>query len=261
MTGLVGIRMLKKLFKLDEPLGRAGFTIVAVVLFFVSIFLFILLANLTRYASLLLILAVFSLITPFAARRLKDINANQHFAGLFLLPVLSVLFFIFVMNENRHIFEPFIFYYTTAFFIIIPVVLAVFLLFLAIRKGNKSEIGFEKNSRFIRKNALIIFLLISGTLFIISGVYQLEIYLGKENAMQVVRAVDKYKIEKRSYPAKIKDLVPDYMNEAPETGGFLFILDSFDYDKDCKEQWYCISFFTLTGKIPKYCSQDRVWKE
>lgn len=253
--------MIRKLFKLDEPLGRAGFSIVAVVLFLGNIFLIILLANLIHYASLSLILAVFSLITPFAARRLKDINANEHFAGLFLLPVLSALFFMFGMNENHHIFEPFIFYYTTAFYGVIPVVLAVFFLVLVFMKGKKPDPGFEQNSRFIRKNTLIIFLLISGTLFIISGVYQLEIYLGKENAMQIVRAVDKYKIEKGSYPAKIKDLVPDYMNEIPETGGFLFILSFFDYDKDCKEQWYCISFFTLTGKIPKYCSNNRVWKE
>ncbi len=257
-------KSIRKLFKLDEPLGRAGFAIVAFVLFFVSIFLFLLLANLTRYASFLFIMAIFSLITPFAARRLKDINANEHFAGLFLLPVLSALFFMFGMNENRHIFEPFIFYYTTAFYGVIPVVLAVFFLVLVFMKGKKPDTGFEQNPQFVRKHTLIIFLLISGTLFIISGVYQLEIYLGKENAMQVMRAVDKYKIEKGSYPAKIKDLVPDYMNEVPKTDGFLFVLNSFDYYKSakvCEEQWYCISFTSLTGKFFRYCSDNRVWKE
>ena len=253
-------RSIAKIFKLNEPLGRKLFGLIVLNIYILNVLMNIFQRMYFNKSTLWYTYIAVAIITPFAVRRLKDIDANEFLSGLFMLPMLHALYFystIMIPFMKTDVFDPYA-GFTVMFMIFFPLIIVILFLCLLLIKGSKDNV---RKFRFIRKNTLIINAIILSYILICFSYYQYEVYRAEKTAMTIINALDKFKDEKGYYPKKIKKIVPEFLSEMPEEKGFL-AMTRYDYwgsGKNCKEQKFCINFMTLAGAFPKYCSNKREW--
>ena len=249
-----------KIFKLDEPLGRRGFGLISFNILVLTILINFFERMYFNKSTLWYTTIIIAIITPFAVRRLKDIDANKFLAGLFMLPMLYLLFFYSTMIIpflKTNVFNP-LAGSMAMFMIFFPLIIVILFLCLLLIKGSKDNV---RKYRFIRKNTLIINATILSYILIVFGYYQFEVYRAKKTAMTIINALDEFKAENGYYPEKIEKVVPKFLNEIPEEKGFL-AMTRYKYEgsgEKCKKQKFCINFITLAGAFPRYCSYKREW--
>ena len=251
--------IITKIFKLDEPLGRSGFHgLLFIVFIIIKASFYIAEKNNYIIESSIYPYMFFVMITPFAVRRLKDINANEFLAGLFILPSIFQMIFYFIIPLNiTTIFDSYE-RYMAIFVIFYPAAVLILFFYLLLVKGSKAT---EQKPRFIRKHTLIIFIIFLIYTVTVFSFYQHQVYHAEKKAVLIVEALDKFKSEEGYYPEKIEEIVPRFLNEMPKSEGY-FITTSYVYrccEKYQKESKFCIKFYTLLGTAPEYCSDNREW--
>jgi len=257
-------KSITKLFKLDEPLGRRDFSKIAFLIFLLWVNMIYIEKYFFNKSSPWVLFVFTAFITPFAVRRLKDINANEFLAGLFILQMIFFEIFLYRFAFcGGDLFYPFA-RFSVLFIIFFPAIVLILFLSLVLIKGQKVDDLKAKRPKIIRKNTLIINMIILSYILVVFGVYQYEVYSTKKNAMIIVEALDKFKVEKGYYPKKIKKISPRFVEEIPETEGIFFTRGSFEYwgSGNCGgEHEFWIRFMILTGSFPIYSSDKRVWTE
>ena len=157
-----------KIFKLDEPLGRRGFGLISFNILVLTILINFFERMYFNKSTLWYTTIIIAIITPFAVRRLKDIDANKFLAGLFMLPMLYLLFFYSTMIIpflKTNVFNP-LAGSIAMFMIFFPLIIVILFLCLLLIKGSKDNV---RKYRFIRKNTLIINATILSYILIVWG--------------------------------------------------------------------------------------------
>jgi len=70
------------------------------------------------------------------------------------------------------------------------------------------------DKEFLKLYALKCLIYLCAGTFII-GIFMLNTHIGNRNADKIIHSVEKYKADKGDYPAKLGDLVPEYMPKIP----------------------------------------------
>lgn len=255
--------MIRKIFKLDEPLSCSRFTVylfmiivLAQIIFFVSKHYF---ENADRLSLILLMVLI-----VFSARRLKDIEANQLFAGL---PLVPLFFWIFTSVDVVLIPFPYFSYITVLvyalFFGIFPMIG-----FLCWKDGISNNVFSKKRKGIMRKNTLIITIYILTVVSIATGaifVTEYQLYSSRKVAMKIVAAVDKFETEKGYYPEKLEELVPNYIDKIPNNHGRFLVSEDFFYNaknkvEGVKKPFYCLFIDSKILYVDIFCSSKRVWR-
>jgi len=205
----------------------------------------------------------------FIARRLKDIEANQLFAGL---PLIPLFFWVFLKIERIHdtylLSGSFLIYPSMIVIAIIPSFLLMFL-FLLFRKGISDNVFSKKRKGMMRQNTLIITVCFLSVISIPIGIIiatEYQLYSSRKVAMRIVEALDKFETEKGYYPEKLEELVPNYIDKIPNNKGRLFVSEDFSYNLinkgKCENKpfyWIIIHSEILTYNT--FSSSKRVWTE
>jgi len=261
--------MIRKLFKLDEPLGRAGFILGSAVIFFTISILFSIFVVISPKWSFLIYLLLF-LIVPLSAKRLKDLGRNRLFSLFLLMPVLFMLFI-----EGRDVIRPILQnfsmeYAKTVIYVIMTVssvtnLICFFLfIYLVFSEGNIAAEKYAKKKSAMIIDRVFIWVCVFGFFAFLIGSCQYEIYQSKKAAMKVVEAVDKFQAEKGHYPEKMEELIPDYIAEIPKVeGGFIgkgLFYHLYKNDEDNSSE-YCVGFIYMPIRHVTYCSKNRVWRD
>jgi len=249
--------MIRKFFKLDEPLGRAGF-IIGSALVFVFIFFLDFIFKFS-VSSLFFENLYWFFIIPFSIKRLKDIGKSKNLVWIFLFQTIifstSKILVSMDLSSGGYSVQDLVFDIAVIF----TLICLIFFLYLVLSAGKIAE---EKKSAMII-DRVFLWVCVFGFFAFLIGSCQYEIYQSKKTAMKVVEAVDKFQAEKGHYPEKMEELIPDYIAEIPKVkGGFiskgLFYRLYENHEMNNKDPVYCVGFMYFVRHV-YYCSDERVW--
>jgi len=260
--------LITKLFKLDEPLGSKRFSIYFIILIVLINLLYLVSEYYYEPADRITIFFLFPFII-LVARRLKDIEANQLFAGLFLIPLICWLI---VAVDQIYNFQLMTYYNIDHIFLITLTAIAgfaPFFIFLLYKKGTTENVFSKKRKGIMRKNTLIITI---GILFFFSipvgviFVTEYQLNSSRKDAIKIVVAVDKFKEDNGLYPEKLEELVPKYIDKIPNNKGRFFVSEEFSYNvfnggKCARKPFYWIIINSKLFKYDMFSSEERVWTE
>lgn len=257
-----------KIFKLDEPLGRAGFLAVYVfmILFFVFMAKFIDPYN--RFVPLIFAGVFYLVVSPIAvARRLVDIGRKRTFALIILIYQL-VYYSVFILYGIKRksglsdlgVDDPIFILLLVLTFLGTGLFFYFLSLFLA--EGNLAKKNYKKRDYLKFWVNILRVSVVLGFFGYVIGSCQYEKYVDKKAAMTIVAAVDQFELENEKYPVCLDELVPNYMDKIPKTKKISFGVTDFWYDlydDDGKEPRYCVGFIYMPVRHLSYCSDKREW--
>lgn len=255
--------MLRKLFKLDEPLGCNRFIVYLFIFVFFTKVVFSISKHYLESADRFLpVLLIFLIII--VARRLKDIEANQLFAGL---PLIPLFFWLFTTGDVVLIPFPYFSYLNV---IVYALFLGIIFMigFLGWKDGISNNVFSKKRKGRMRKNTFIItvcFLSVISSAIGMIIVTEYQLYSSRKVAMKIVEALDKFEAEKGYYPEKLEELVPNYIDEIPNNKGRFFVSEDFSYNaknkvEGVKNSSYCLFIYSKILYVDIFCSSKRVWR-
>ena len=262
-------RSIATIFKLDEPLGRAGFLAVYVfmILFFVFMEKFI--DPYTRFVPLIFAGVFYLVISPIAvARRLVDIGRKRTFALIILIYQL-VYYSVFILYGIKRRYGLSDFGIDDPVFILLLVLtflgtgLFFYFLGLFFAEGKLAKENYKKRNYLKFWVNILRFLVVIGFFGYLIGGCQYEKYADKKAAITIITAVDQFELENGRYPACLEELVPNYMDKIPKTKKISLGATDFWYslydDDDDKEPRYCVGFIYIPVRHYSYCSDKREW--
>jgi len=249
-------KAITKLFKLDEPLGRAGFVVASIIVGG----LFYILDELTSLNFFELII-ILSLITPFAVRRLKDLEMNISFALIFFFPFVIGSFVLIRNNFSDIEIIDGIARILIVFWSFSNIFSFLFFIYFVLKEGQIAEVAYKTSKLKKARDTIITISLIVVFFGYFIGGCQYKKYLNQKAALTIVAAVDQFELENGRFPFCLDELVPNYMDKIPKAdrsfGGTDFWYDL--YDDDGKEPRYCVGFIYMPVRHLSYCSNKREW--
>jgi hypothetical protein len=83
--------------------------------------------------------------------------------------------------------------------------------------------------------------------------------MSKTNALPIIDAIEKYKIQKGSYPQNLRYLVPDYLSDIPKSKMGLIFQNSYSYSVDDNGSKYEITYPNVLFTVKSYSSETKEW--